>query len=1141
MQCLPKAGIPATEPKHESYLMRDLFVEGLTIQQYLESTPQGVEQMESEWLFFPEIRTLSNRTSKPEKIREEQERLIQKGLEDPATEPQVLGQRLPVPETIKQHSIEVILHADHVDAQWREPLVLDFPYLTWEKEKLLLAYVPVLGIEIPIRDPEKIDEKLRDHIEFALSREEARNSLFELGLRQRCRDLKMGRFIWNAYPKTPKEIYIRDEEAGNKKPDVLKEVASRIDWGKNQPAHLYTEPLAQLVRLLSGKRGSGSVLIVGESGVGKTHLVNHLATRKDNHKLGRHPFFQTSGSRIVAGMCGFGQWQERCRAMAAEARERDAIIFFGNLFELMEVGQYSGSSESIASFFRPFLIRKDFLAIVECTPDQLALIEQQEPRLLEAFRQMKLDAPNAEDAGEILTRSVGSEFTQPALRRILKLHQRYAGYSAFPGRMLRFAKRLITENSISRKRRSFSPADEEGIKESAVVKAFATETGLPDFLLDDEIPMDVNQSGEWFRDRLIGQDEAVTLVIDTVAAIKARLTRPGKPLASFLFIGPTGVGKTELAKTLASYFYGSSDRMLRIDMSEYSTPGSAARLAAGKKGEQEGLLTARMRDQPFSVLLLDEFEKAHDSVYDLFLQILGEARLTDGAGRLADFSNSIIILTSNLGAAEFRGSSPGFRDPDEEDLALNAAIHFTEAVKKQVRPEFFNRIDRIVPFLPLDENAVRQIISRELEKAGTRDGFRTLDLSLNVSDEAATHLAGLGYDPRYGARPLKRAIDKKLMQPLAEFLTSRTDLQQGTIEVTGFDAAGKPEFSHNPFSANIDKSVKRTAEQEGQKIPELRRRYQRLEASSLVNELASEISRLRNRLAHAKANRRMSAEDAKDLKRLSSAEELMNQLQLESSAIQQAEERWMLDQFSSSFKIESAPGRQEIPTEKDFTASLLGIYQRVQNTPEQVVFVLTSDSNKRLIELANIYAEVASQKDWKVEYAWYPRDPRDKMRHPEDPDKWKPNIPQDSNELTQILNGQLPKNFVALAMQFKGECGLYLANEGGLHLFVDEDGNKQRVNIRCFAEPTENPEDEKDRFTIQQGYLDDQTLLSRDFDQVPLRRQWDFGKEKIKDQLLLKSDDARYNSEGIEVELNASNVAKLLDREVVKRIMRILP
>ena len=393
---------------------------------------------------------------------------------------------------------------------------------------------------------------------------------------------------------------------------------------------------------------------------------------------------------------------------------------------------------------------------------------------------LRVEEPPADEARAILRRVAerlrpGSRppLSAEALATLDRLHRRYATYSVYPGRPLRFLTNLIHDHP---------PGDEAPIDADAVTRAFARETGLPRVLLDDATPLDLDAARGWFAARVIGQDEAVDLVVDLLATVKAGLARPGKPIASLMFIGPTGVGKTELAKALAEFLFGDGRRMTRLDMSEYADPVSVLRLIGGATGRGEGLLTARIREQPFSVLLLDEFEKADPSFFDLLLQVLGEGRLTDVAGRLADFRNAVVIMTSNLGAEGYRRGRTGFVRSTRD--RAEARAHFVREVQAMVRPELFNRIDRIVPFAPLGEATARGIVDHQLGLIARRDGFRSGLVRMSVAPEVTTALARRGHDPRYGARPLKRAIERELLAPLAERINRHATDAALDVDVT---------------------------------------------------------------------------------------------------------------------------------------------------------------------------------------------------------------------------------------------------------------------------------------------------------------------------------------------------------------------
>jgi len=293
--------------------------------------------------------------------------------------------------------------------------------------------------------------------------------------------------------------------------------------------------------------------------------------------------------------------------------------------------------------------------------------------------------------------------------------------------------------------------------------------------------MQVPEVRGYFEERLLGQPDAVDALVDLITVVKASLNDPHKPLGSFFFVGPTGVGKTESAKVLAEFLFGGRDRMIRFDMSEYAAADALPRLiGTAWKTDSEGELTRRVREQPFCVVLFDELEKAHREVFDALLGVLGEGRLTDASGRSADFRNAIIIMTSNLGAGRREmqaigfdaGSRGGSRSaPTAGDERLRA--HFTKQAEQFFRPEFFNRIDRIVAFRPLTLDAMRLITRRELGKLLMREGIVRRNLLVEIDDAVIEQLLAQGFHQLYGARPLQREIERMVILPLARLLVER--------------------------------------------------------------------------------------------------------------------------------------------------------------------------------------------------------------------------------------------------------------------------------------------------------------------------------------------------------------------------------
>jgi ATP-dependent Clp protease ATP-binding subunit ClpC len=331
-----------------------------------------------------------------------------------------------------------------------------------------------------------------------------------------------------------------------------------------------------------------------------------------------------------------------------------------------------------------------------------------------------------------------------------------------PGRTLRLLEDALREALQAQPCRL--PLDQDGL-----LRAVSFRSGLPLEVIDDRQSLDLGAIRAFFHKRVIGQEEAVECLVDRIAMLKAGLSDGNRPIGVFLFAGPTGTGKTELAKTLGQLLFGSDERLLRLDMSEYQSGDALARMLDDDRQGGSRSLVSRIREQPFSVVLLDEFEKAHPSVWDLFLQVFDAGRLSDRSGNVADFRHAIIILTSNAGSTLSRTAGPGFTS--------TAGGYSRSVVEKALfetfRKEFLNRIDRVVLFKPLDRSLMREILYKELDLVLTRRGLRNRDWAIEWEPSAVEFLLDRGFTPYRGARPLRRAIDQYLLAPLARRIVGR--------------------------------------------------------------------------------------------------------------------------------------------------------------------------------------------------------------------------------------------------------------------------------------------------------------------------------------------------------------------------------
>lgn len=836
-------------------------------------------------------------------------------------------------------------------ADWTEPVHLRFDAVAWkEAADLYVAMLPALGLRVLAAKPEQLPGRLTDHARLALVDRAKRLNLKSLADAQQTESVSLREITVTAAVPSPRDL--AEERGKDKAPSVLQAVATPLTGGPDSPAkaHAMEETLRQVVEVLVARQPA-SVLLVGPPGVGKTALVQELARRRVELLGPGRPCWSTSGSRLIAGQTGFGQWQEQCQKLCAEAARTRALVHVGQLTELLELGRHVSNTQSIGSFLRPWIARGELLVIAECTPEQLASLERKEPHVIGAFAQVRVPEPDAATTTRILT-AVYRDMTRgahvveaslPALDWLHRLHRRYATYSAFPGRAIQFLGGLVHRRE---------PGQTTALTVDEVTTAFARQTGLPEVLLKDELRLDLDAARDWFTRRVVGQDEAVEAVLDLLAAIKARLTRPRLPLASFLFVGPTGTGKTELARSLAEYLFGDARRLARFDLSEFSDSLSVQRLIGGPAtGGSEGLLTAKVREQPFTVLLFDEFEKADPAFFDLLLQMLGDGRLTDAAGRVADFCNTVVIMTSNLGAREFQRGSAGFKSADlpEED----AQHHFDEAARRFLRPEIYNRLGAILRFRPLDRTLMRDVTVRHVDLLRQRDGLRLRGVELVLEAGVEEYLASRGHDPRYGARPLKRTLETELMTPLAEALcnvehnqpvTATLSLKKGRLHL---EMRSRPR-GEEPAGGRQEIDLV-------QSVTALRRRLRDIATGTAMGNLETEepvLALLEKRLA--RSGWKGADEEAK-MQRLAAIRRVQGALNRLTTDVDDLE-----TSLTTAFHL--GRGLDKVAAQREREALALrvqqlskGIFRLIFPQPDQVVLALYSESRAWLLELLEAY------------------------------------------------------------------------------------------------------------------------------------------------------------------------------------------
>lgn len=611
--------------------------------------------------------------------------------------------------------------------------------------------------------------------------------------------------------------------------------------------------IERLAQILSRRKKNNPVLI-GEPGVGKSAIVEGLALRIIQRKVSRVLFDKRVVSldmaSIVAGTKYRGQFEERIKAILNElSKNPNIILFIDEIHTIVGAGSASGSMDA-ANMLKPALARGEIQCIGATTLDEYRKNIEKDGALERRFQKVIVDPTTAEETLQILQNVKeryeehhNVTYTPESLKACVTLTERYISDRNFPDKAIDaldeagarvHVSNIVVPKSIEEleakiedtkneklqavKSQNFELAasfrdkerqfllqlevakakweaemqeNRETVDEEKVAEVVAMMSGVPVQRIAKAENQKLLEMADILKNKVIGQDDAVKKVVKAIQRNRVGLKDPNKPIGTFMFLGPTGVGKTHLAKKLAEYLFDSTDALVRVDMSEYMEKFSVSRLVGAPPGyvgyEEGGQLTEKVRRKPYSVVLLDEIEKAHPDVFNLLLQVLDEGHLTDSLGRKIDFKNTILIMTSNIGTRQLKdfGRGVGFNTQQngESDKDFSRGV-IQKALNRAFAPEFLNRVDDIIMFDQLDKEAIHKIIDIELKGFYTR--VETLGYSLTITEEAKDFIASKGYDVQFGARPLKRAIQKYLEDEMAEMII-RATVSEGDTIVVDFD------------------------------------------------------------------------------------------------------------------------------------------------------------------------------------------------------------------------------------------------------------------------------------------------------------------------------------------------------------------
>jgi len=641
-----------------------------------------------------------------------------------------------------------------------------------------------------------------------------------------------------------------------------RDITKLAESGTLDPIVGREKEIERVSQILSRRKKNNPILI-GEPGVGKTAIVEGLALRIVQRKVSRVLFdkrvISLDLAALVAGTKYRGQFEERMKAIMNELeKNRDVILFIDEIHTIVGAGGASGSLDA-SNIFKPALARGELQCIGASTLDEYRMYIEKDGALDRRFQKVMIEPPSVDDTIEILNNIKSKyedyhnvNYDQDAINACVKLSDRYITDRLLPDKAIdvmdevgarvhlkninvpqnileleqkiedikneknkvvksqKFEEAAALRDTEKRLGEELDKAkaqwEEESknkrypIGEDHIAEVISMMTGIPVKRMVEAETQKLRKMSDEMKEMVVGQEDAIGKVVRAIQRNRVGLKDPKKPIGTFIFLGPTGVGKTELARALARHMFDSEDALIRIDMSEYMEKFTVSRLIGAPPGyvgyEEGGQLTERVRRKPYSVILLDEIEKAHPDIYNILLQVLDDGQLTDGLGRKVDFKNTMIIMTSNIGVRQLKdfGEGVGFATQARVDNAEEASKAVIEkALKRTFSPEFLNRIDDVIIFNSLTKENIFNII--DILMKGVMKRLVNLGFSMELTEDAKSFIADKGYDQQFGARPLHRAIQKYLEDPLAEEILNM-NIKAGDVLIAGLDKeAGKVVFT----------------------------------------------------------------------------------------------------------------------------------------------------------------------------------------------------------------------------------------------------------------------------------------------------------------------------------------------------------